>query len=57
MFLEVGVVGDRDGGWDSWWKGGEGIGDTIVVFISAGLGIFSFFGCLSGFFIDMFGKV
>lgn len=23
--LEVGVVGDRDGGWDSWRKGGEGL--------------------------------
>lgn len=23
--LEVGVVGDRDSGWVSWWKGGEGM--------------------------------
>lgn len=22
------MVGDRDGGWDSWWKRGEGVGGT-----------------------------
>lgn len=55
--LEVGVVGDRDGGWDSWWKGGEGIGDTTVAFTSAGPGTPSSPGCPSGPLTDMLGKV
>lgn len=36
--LEVGVVGDRDGGWDSWRRGGEGIGDMTAAFPSPGPG-------------------